>query len=751
MAWQAWEDPDGNVEEEWISDFSKARNIAQEMVTGDVWCYIDSDTMLVHGDLWRADIDKYFENPEVGVMQLNYRYDEDDATGECNRDVKTKMIFRAGITEWVWPVHEQGRIISGQHHLVDASSSKYHIKHFKDREGHKEATSRNFWIIKNYMGQGGEMDARMWLSLATCQIGRGENEAALVAVRQVLKKDPCENDKWRALSAMGGIIQDMGYVDEALAAYGEMAAMHPERASPWAYIAQTLCNAGRWKEALGAVGRVHQYEGVDEGPTSNPLFLKYSPLYSAGRAYSALGEWEKAIASFEALLKIMPGMTVAEEHMEALRSQVRVADLYSNYRAVAENVPGVWKDAPSELDMLPEPARAKMPKRPKGRTPVMIWCGPPASGPWGPSDIASGMGGSEEAVVYLSRELAKQGCHVEVYGAPHKGEAGADAHGVVWVNHAGWEDRPGIFIQWRGTHMIAKAGKASARYVWLHDQQASMLPYDDALKLLVDGVFCLSEFHAEPLFEHGWADKIILTKNGLPPSVLAHQTDMERKGNTFAYYSSPDRGLDTVLAVWRDIRYRIPNATLDIFYGFTPYYLKAMTKHPHLRALKAKIEAQLLDLQCCGVTFKGMVGHDELHESMATTDFWLYPSMWPETSCITAMKCLALGCLPITARFEPSGTPETIGAFDMGPEPGLLDPYHDSAEIGRWVDQVVKVAKMDSLELNGIRQEAAEWSRERYSWERVATHWVSLFRAQGALPEKASSKGSRAKASSTAS
>jgi tetratricopeptide (TPR) repeat protein len=745
MAWQVWEDEDGNTEHEWISDFSKARNMAQEMVTGDLWCYIDSDTALVHGDLWRADIDKHFANPDIGVMQVNYHYDEDDATGDLNREVKTKMVFRSGVTEWRGPVHELSEVVSGQHYLLDGVSASYYLKHFKDRDGHDEAVRRNFWIIESHMKRGGEMDGRLWLSLAMCQVGLGEKGAALAGIQQCLTKSPCDNDRWRALSMMGGIVGEMGHYDEALSAYGELAALHPQRSSPWVYIAQTMCDAGRWEEALAAIGRAGQYQGVDEGPSTNPLFVKYSPLYSEARAYAGLGEWGRAISAFEALLLIMPGMKVAREHMEALKEQVRVAELYASYKAVAENAPEVWGLAPPELDILPEIARAKMPKRPKGRLPVMIWCGPPASGPWGPRDLESGMGGSEEAVVYLSRELALQGCHVEVYASP-SGEAGTDNHGVVWVNHSGWEDRPGIFIQWRGTHMIAKATKADARYVWLHDVQNSMLPYTDALKAQVDGVFCLTDFHAEPLMDHGWSDKVIMTKNGLPPGVLEMPAST-RVRNSFAYYSSPDRGLDRLLDVWRDIRYAVPEATLDIFYGFTPYYLKAMGRHPHLKALKVKIEAQVEGLRGCGVTWRGMVGQDELHLSMAETDCWLYPTAWPETSCITGMKCQALGCIPITSRYAESGVPETV-KYDLGPPPRSGSIYDDFEWLQEWVETVVSAGRTRGGELPLDREEMVSWAKKEYSWTKVAKQWSGLFsQALAESQPKAKRKRSPAKAS----
>ena len=52
---------------------------------------------------------------------------------------------------------------------------------------------------------------------------------------------------------------------------------------------------------------------------------------------------------------------------------------------------------------------------------------------WGPSSLARGIGGSEEAVVYLSRELSRRGYCVRVYGNPPPEEWGWDTSGVEWL------------------------------------------------------------------------------------------------------------------------------------------------------------------------------------------------------------------------------------------------------------------------------------------------------------------------------
>lgn len=81
---------------------------------------------------------------------------------------------------------------------------------------------------------------------------------------------------------------------------------------------------------------------------------------------------------------------------------------------------------------------------------------------WGPDTLDKGMGGSEEAVVYLSRELAKLGWEVTVFGDREDiyrecwaGEwtKGMSSNGTT-INYKPWKmidtrDRFNIFVAWR--------------------------------------------------------------------------------------------------------------------------------------------------------------------------------------------------------------------------------------------------------------------------------------------------------------
>eukprot|EP00752_Nemacystus_decipiens_P009479 g8475.t1 len=94
---------------------------------------------------------------------------------------------------------------------------------------------------------------------------------------------------------------------------------------------------------------------------------------------------------------------------------------------------------------------------------------------WGPSYLDLGLGGSEEAVVHLSRKLADLGFWVEVYADPKEQDVGRDhgfgrgAGGVVWYSYKAYDTSypPDVFVAWRYHVSLPLAEGSGRRILWL--------------------------------------------------------------------------------------------------------------------------------------------------------------------------------------------------------------------------------------------------------------------------------------------
>jgi protein O-GlcNAc transferase len=314
---------------------------------------------------------------------------------------------------------------------------------------------------------------------------------------------------------------------------------------------------------------------------------------------------------------------------------------------------------------------AKIP-RPEHKVVVAFYCHEYDQawwGQWGPSSLETGLGGSEEAVVFLSRELQKLGYWVEVYGDPAPADLSsldqADEDAVRWYPHYAYdlEDRGvDVFVAWRYHISMAMGAAARKKFLWMHD-----LPQEDAKRspeLLnkADGIFCLSAFHASA-FPANLQAKITVSTNAVDP---AYFVDGPNHADRFVYGSAPTRGLLTLLQAWPRLRERLPTAELSVFYGFRPEFVKwGNAQMDNFTEWMAEMNRLLSETP--GVRNVGLVGHAQLAKEYSYAGFYLYPTTFSETSCISLMKAMTNGAIPITSRFPVSALPETVDAFDLGP------------------------------------------------------------------------------------
>eukprot|EP00903_Cladosiphon_okamuranus_P011215 g10582.t1 len=328
---------------------------------------------------------------------------------------------------------------------------------------------------------------------------------------------------------------------------------------------------------------------------------------------------------------------------------------------------------------------------------------------WGPSDLdlGRGLGGSEEVVVHLSRELANLGFWVEVYADPKERDVGRDdgygrdGGGVVWYPYKAYDISrpPDVFISWRYDLSLYLADGSGRRFLWVHDLPQ---PLYSGIWHTLDGVVCPSRYLAS-LVEHENGSSVIrVVPNGIDPRGFR---DGSNSPDIFVYGSAPNRGLRAVLLMWPYIRSHIRTATLEVYYGFTANFLKWGEDHI------ADFDEWLVEMKRLlgqeGVLYKGMVDRETLHDAYARAGFALYPSAFPETGCISLIKAMAMGAIPVTSRYPNSTLPELTSEWDMGPLPALDShntmPEQDMAWLESWAKAVVHASTTERSERDGQR------------------------------------------------
>ena len=120
------------------------------------------------------------------------------------------------------------------------------------------------------------------------------------------------------------------------------------------------------------------------------------------------------------------------------------------------------------------------------------------------------------------------------------------------------------------------------------------------------------------------------------------------------YHTTPHRGLNLVVAAVKAIAEEMGDKIhLDVYSSFEAYGWKERDK-PY-EDLFEEIR------QHPNMTYHGFQSNDVVRKALQEAHIFAYPSVWPETSCISAIEAMSAGCEVVCPNF--AALPETTGNF----------------------------------------------------------------------------------------
>src|SRR5262245_45680626 len=194
---------------------------------------------------------------------------------------------------------------------------------------------------------------------------------------------------------------------------------------------------------------------------------------------------------------------------------------------------------------------------------LVIYCGKTPH-EWDP-DPAKIVGGSEEAVINLTRELVKLGWNVTVFNScGHKPVAD---HGVMyrpfWDFNA--RDRQDAVIVWRWPARLDWTINAKGVFIDLHDALPEQVFTHKNRLAKVDCIFVKSEYQ-KSLLPGVPGSKIAVIPNGIDLDLL--NGDTQKDPHLLINTSSPDRSLSILPTLFRRVKEQVPQARLQWAYGW---------------------------------------------------------------------------------------------------------------------------------------------------------------------------------------
>lgn len=708
----------------WDKNFAKARQFNFDQVPEDYqYIFWMDDDDIFRGERTIREIAGMAAKSSVDAVFLDYWYQVDtDEKGEVTDIViqhPRERIIRNSAFYWESHLHEVLIEKYETKKVLDDSAVLVHLP----EEGHGDMViHRNTEILEKQVADEKGKDPRTLYYLAKAYYDThepGKLDKAEKLLKDYLTMSGWDEERAQAREYLHFIYREQDKIDDAITEL-KRAIMEEHYKFPSLYVNLAACYL--MKDDIAAAKHWIEIALHVKDPRTttikNPKEVKMRTLEVLYNIALHENDLDKAIQYAEKLYE-MSGYehfermaTIARETKrdnKAAQSLVYLAK-YLEDQNQEEKIPFLLKGSPSELQKEPFFAglvRKYLPSKTWGAKEIAFVAnfGGPHFETWSPLSLERGIGGSEEAVIHLSREWTKMGYKVTVYGDP-----GTEAGEYDGVEYKPWfefnyKDDFNILIAWRSPFLFKLPIKARKKLIDMHD----LFEQEMFEGIEYDKIMVKSKFHRE--LAPGIADdKIAVISNGIS---VGGTSKVKRNPQKCIYTSSYDRGLEHLLKIWPEVKKAVPDARLDICYGWD-LFDKAYADNPERKAWKARMVEMM---QQPGVTEVGRVSHKTVKRMMLASGVFAYPTHFGEINCISAIKAQLYGCEPVVTDFAALSEMVQHGRKIKG------DIYEEEVR-EEYTKQLIEALKNPISKAE--RAKASSWA-EQYAWTEIAKQWETHF------------------------
>ncbi len=351
------------------------------------------------------------------------------------------------------------------------------------------------------------------------------------------------------------------------------------------------------------------------------------------------------------------------------------------------------------------------------------------------------LGGTQSAVCYLLRELARQQHDVTLVsstsqpGVHHGVQCAAwppsavidprwlDTDAFVCVLSAGNGTmlRPALpprvpLILWcQHDHNLwdvadlkdPRERDAYDRFVmvskWQSDRYARAFGIDPARMTVAKNAIATA-------FEYKGRDPLRIATPKASPPILA-------------YTSTPFRGLDLLIEAFPQIRAAVPGARLQVFSSLKVYAFSEKDDEAEFGTLYQRCR------ETPGVEYIGSLPQPQLAQALEQVAVLAYPNTFAETCCTAVLEAMASGCRVVTSDL--GALPETTAGFArLIPIVGRSREAYQRQFIDETVTALLECANPSAASESSLRRQVATMNAE-HTWEVRARQWVEWLASLG--------------------
>ena len=284
-------------------------------------------------------------------------------------------------------------------------------------------------------------------------------------------------------------------------------------------------------------------------------------------------------------------------------------------------------------------------------------------------------------------------------------------------------------------HIIASRAGAldpnRIRVFWAHD-----LPGDPASDHLKEGghgqyerLVFVSNWQMQAYMAHyriPWSRCRVL-QNAIVP-FDAHEKPRDRIN--FIYHTTPHRGLNILVAVFRKLAETHRDIHLDVYSSFKLYgwerrdepfqaLFKEISDHPQM-------------------TYHGAVPNDEVRAALRKAHVFAYPCTWPETSCIALIEAMSAGLACIHPNY--AALPETAANWTWMYQ-YHEDPQQHAGRLHSLADAAIRALRSGDAGLRAHLQNQSGYVRAFYDWNLRCAQWEEFLNSMLAANQSAGATG----------
>lgn len=182
-----------------------------------------------------------------------------------------------------------------------------------------------------------------------------------------------------------------------------------------------------------------------------------------------------------------------------------------------------------------------------------------------------------------------------------------------------------------------------------------------------------------------------------------------------AYTSTPQRGLEILVPVFKHLAARYPDIHLHVYSSFKLYGWDDADKQFEPLYNEIREHPQM--------TYHGYVPNAELKAALNGYHIWAYPSIWLETSCRSMLEAMSAGLVCVHPNF--GALPETSGVLNIMYRGDYDDKNHHCNILVQHLDAAIRLVKNDQeknmINFNKIYVDG------RYNINRIVSQWEVML------------------------